>query len=58
MAVCSLLYQLSTRPEQQEKMYQELKQVLPTNDTPLTSSNLQNMHFTKAFIKEVLRYVS
>ncbi|XP_075234663.1 putative cytochrome P450 301a1, mitochondrial [Lycorma delicatula] len=58
MAVCSLLYQLATRPEQQEKIYQELKEVLPTSDTPLTSSNLQNMHFTRAFIKEVLRMYS
>lgn len=55
MAVCSLLYQISTRPEEQEKLYQELLQVLPTPDTPLTAATLDKMQYLKAFIREVLR---
>lgn len=55
MAVCSLLYQLATRPAEQEKLYQELLTVLPTADTPLTTANLDKMNYLKAFIKEVFR---
>lgn len=55
MAVCSILYQLATRPEEQEKMYQELKKILPNPDNPLDSKKLDQMVFLKAFIKEVFR---
>lgn len=55
MAVCSILYQLATRPEQQEKLYQELKRVLPDKHAPLTSEKLDQMVFLKAFVKEVFR---
>ncbi|XP_018568722.1 probable cytochrome P450 301a1, mitochondrial [Anoplophora glabripennis] len=58
MAVCSILYQLATRPEQQEKMYQELKQILPHPNDPLDSKKLDQMVFLKAFIKEVFRLYS
>ncbi|CAG9762905.1 unnamed protein product [Ceutorhynchus assimilis] len=57
MAVCSILYQLATRPEQQEKLYQELKQVLPNNE-PLTPEKLNQMLYLKAFVKEVFRMYS
>lgn len=55
MAVCSLLYQLATRPEEQEKLYQELMTVLPSADTPLTTASLDKMNYLKSFIKEVFR---
>ncbi|ERL93684.1 hypothetical protein D910_10972 [Dendroctonus ponderosae] len=58
MAVCSILYQLATRPEQQEKLYQELKRVLPDKQAPLTSEKLNQMVFLKAFVKEVFRMYS
>ncbi|ENN80608.1 hypothetical protein YQE_02973, partial [Dendroctonus ponderosae] len=58
MAVCSILYQLATRPEQQEKLYQELKRVLPDKNAPLTSEKLNQMVFLKAFVKEVFRMYS
>lgn len=57
MAVCSILYQLATRPEQQEKLYQELKTVIPDPHTKLTSKHLDQMVFLKAFVKEVFRYL-
>lgn len=57
MAVCSILYQLATRPEQQEKMYQELKRIMPDPNTPLNTKLLDQMEFLKAFVKEVLRYL-
>lgn len=58
MAVCSILYQLATRPEQQEKMYEELKRVMPDPNAPLDSNKLNQMVFLKAFVKEVFRMYS
>lgn len=57
MAVCSILYQLAIRPEQQEKMYAELIRVLPNKHEPLTVEKLNQLTFLKAFVKEVFRYV-
>jgi cytochrome P450 len=58
MAVCSILYQLATRPVEQEKIYQELKRTMPDPDTPLTIQLLEENKYTKSFIKEVLRMYS
>jgi cytochrome P450 len=58
MAVCSILYQLATRQEEQEKIYEELLRVLPSVDTPLTSRHLDRMQYLRAFVKEVFRYVT
>ncbi|KAF5302351.1 hypothetical protein FQA39_LY10390 [Lamprigera yunnana] len=58
MAVCSILYQLATRPEQQEKLYQELKRIIPDPNIPLTVNLLDKMVFLKAFVKEVFRVYS
>lgn len=55
MAVCSILYQISTRQEEQFKIYEELKRVMPDPDTPLTIQLLDKMHYLKAFIREVFR---
>lgn len=55
MAVCSILYQLSTRQMEQEKVYQELCRVMPDPNTPLTYQTLEQCHYLKAFIKEVFR---
>lgn len=56
MAVCSILYQIATRPEEQEKIYQELKQIIPDPSVPLTSKHLDQAIYTKAFVREVFRY--
>ncbi|XP_001361418.2 probable cytochrome P450 301a1, mitochondrial [Drosophila pseudoobscura] len=58
MAVCSMLYQLATRPEEQQKVHEELKRLLPDPNTPLTIQLLDQMHHLKAFIKEVFRMYS
>lgn len=58
MAVCSILYQIATRPEEQEKIYNELKQVIPDPGTKLNIQLLDKCHYLKAFIKEVLRMYS
>jgi len=55
MAVCSILYQLATRPGEQEKIHEELVRVLPSADTPLTSRHLDQMQYLRAFVKEVFR---
>lgn len=55
MAVCSILYQLATRPEEQEKLHAEIRRIIPDPDTPLTIQTLDKMIYLKAFIKEVFR---
>lgn len=55
MAVCSILYQLSIRPEEQEKIFKELERIMPDPNTPLTIPLLDQTHYLKAFIKEVFR---
>jgi cytochrome P450 len=56
MAVCSILYQLATRPEEQEKIHSELMRIAPDSKIPLTTKDLDRAHYMKAFIKEVFRY--
>lgn len=58
MAVCSILYQVATRPFEQEKIHEELKRVFPDPNTELTMPLLDKCHYMKAFIKEVLRVYS
>nr|QTC11267.1 cytochrome P450 301A1 [Phenacoccus solenopsis] len=58
MAVCSILYQIATRPEEQEKIYQELKRILPNPTDKLSAKALHEMNYLKAFIKEVFRMYS
>lgn len=55
MAVCSILYQLATRPEQQDLLYNELKRILPDQNEPLDCDKLDQMVYMKAFVKEVFR---
>lgn len=55
MAVCSMLYQIATRPEEQEKIHREVLNILPNKDDKLDASKLDKMVYLKAFIKEVLR---
>lgn len=58
MAVCSILYQVATRPAEQDKIYNELLQIFPDPDSPLNIQLIDKCHYLKAFIKEVLRMYS
>jgi cytochrome P450 len=58
IATCSILYQLATRPVEQQKVFEELKRNIPDPDVPLTMTLLDKNQYTKAFIKEVLRQYS
>ncbi|XP_008206386.1 probable cytochrome P450 301a1, mitochondrial [Nasonia vitripennis] len=58
MAVCSIMYQLATRPEEQEKIYEELMRIVPDSSVPLTTKDLDQASYMKAFIKEVFRMYS
>ncbi|XP_050521007.1 probable cytochrome P450 301a1, mitochondrial isoform X4 [Daktulosphaira vitifoliae] len=58
MAVCSMLYQIATRPDEQEKIHQEVIKILPNENDKLDSSKLDKMVYLKAFIKEVFRIYS
>uniref|UniRef100_A0A8D9A7N3 Probable cytochrome P450 301a1, mitochondrial n=1 Tax=Cacopsylla melanoneura TaxID=428564 RepID=A0A8D9A7N3_9HEMI len=54
-AIASILYQLSTHPDKQQTLYEEIKQFLPSKDTPITSDILEEMQYLKVIIKETLR---
>ncbi|KAF4523554.1 hypothetical protein B566_EDAN012002 [Ephemera danica] len=47
-----VLYTLARNPEQQERLFSELKQMMPSPDMPLTADILENLKFLKACIKE------
>ncbi|XP_076656790.1 putative cytochrome P450 12a5, mitochondrial [Halictus rubicundus] len=57
MANCEafLLYHLARNPRTQRKLYDEIINVLPTNDSPLTEDALREMHYLKACLQESLR---
>ncbi|GAB0093841.1 Probable cytochrome P450 301a1, mitochondrial [Sergentomyia squamirostris] len=58
MAVCSILYQIATRPVEQEKLHEEIRKVIPDPSAPLTYQTLDKLTYLKAFIKEVFRVYS
>ncbi|KAJ9592119.1 hypothetical protein L9F63_001347 [Diploptera punctata] len=55
ISVTSSLYQLAKNPEKQEALFQELKAVLPTPETPVEVKKLEKLPYLKACIKETLR---
>ncbi|KAK7603884.1 hypothetical protein V9T40_004157 [Parthenolecanium corni] len=58
MAISSVLYQIATRPEEQEKIYAELKRVFPDPNEKLTAKKIDELQYLRAFIKEVFRLYS
>ncbi|XP_071452597.1 probable cytochrome P450 49a1 [Hetaerina americana] len=55
VAVASTMYQLSQHQDKQETLYNELKQVLPSPETPITNEHVDRMPYLKAVIKELMR---
>ncbi|XP_068083408.1 probable cytochrome P450 49a1 [Anabrus simplex] len=51
----TLLHYLARNLDKQEKLYQELKTVLPSKDQTITAQNLEDMKYLKACIKESMR---
>jgi cytochrome P450 len=49
------MLQLCQNQDKQEKLYDELRRVLPNKDTPMTPSTLEQLPFLRACIKETLR---
>lgn len=47
---------LAIYPEAQEKLYEEIKSVLPDQDMDVTQEDIKNMPYLDAFIKEALRF--
>lgn len=52
-AVASILYQLSLRPAVQERLHDEIHNVL--QDKPMKPGDINQMPYLKACVKEVLR---
>lgn len=53
--MATTLYYLTTNPDKQEKLYQELKKLLPKKDSPITGEILNELKYTRAVIKEAMR---
>ncbi|KAF4523551.1 hypothetical protein B566_EDAN011999 [Ephemera danica] len=47
-----VLYHLARNPEQQERLFSELKEAMPSPDSPLTADILEDLKYLKACIKE------
>lgn len=57
-AFLGILYCLATNPEKQQKLRDEVNQVLKNSTDPLTSENMKNLPYLRAVIKESLRMYS
>lgn len=55
IAAASTIYQLSQNPDKQQKLYEELQQILPETNSLVSASVQQQMPYLKACIKETLR---
>ncbi|XP_055381402.1 uncharacterized protein LOC129611988 [Condylostylus longicornis] len=54
-AFSACLLCLAKNPQKQEKLRKEILKILPNKDTPITNSNLCNLPYLRACIKESLR---
>ncbi|PSN42151.1 hypothetical protein C0J52_18993 [Blattella germanica] len=52
------LYYLSKNQEKQQKLYEEIRSLLPQKEDPITADKLNEMKYLKACMKETLRYTS
>lgn len=52
------LYLLAKNPDAQRKLQQEVDQVLKDNPETLTPAHIAKLSYTKAVVKESLRFVS
>lgn len=50
------LYFLGKNKEVQEKLFNEIKELLPNKNTPITAEILKNAKYLKATVKELLRF--
>ncbi|CAH1972910.1 unnamed protein product [Acanthoscelides obtectus] len=55
IAVASTIYQLSQNPDKQQKLFEELKEALPNQNSKVTTEAQEKMTYLKACIKETLR---
>lgn len=53
----ALLFLLAKNPEKQEKLRKELRQILPTKDTLLTSDKMKHLPYLRACMKESNRVI-
>ncbi|XP_034236373.1 probable cytochrome P450 301a1, mitochondrial [Thrips palmi] len=53
--VATVMYQLATNPDKQQKLHEELDRVIPDPSKPLTKQQLEDMRYLRACIKESMR---
>ncbi|XP_055595528.1 cytochrome P450 CYP12A2-like [Uranotaenia lowii] len=56
-ATTGILFSLATNLDKQNKLREELRTIMPTKDSPLTTENMRNLPYLRACIKESLRLV-
>ncbi|ALC40607.1 Cyp49a1 [Drosophila busckii] len=55
VAASSTIYQLAKNPEKQQRLFDELKRVFPTQDAQINQHVLEQMPYMRACVKETLR---
>jgi len=55
VTISNILTMFALHPEYQEKAFQEIRAIFPSNDTIVTAADLQHLPFTDCFIKETMR---
>jgi cytochrome P450 family 12 len=54
-ASTNILYCLAKNPEKQQKLHEEIKNILPEKNSKLTAENMKNLPYLRAVIKESMR---
>lgn len=54
-SAASAIYYLAKNHDKQEKLFDELKRLLPDKNSPITADKLNEMKYMKACIKESMR---
>ncbi|CAD6992842.1 unnamed protein product [Ceratitis capitata] len=54
--LAGLLLCIAKNPEKQQKLFEEIKRILPQKESQLTIENMQNLPYMRACIKEGIRY--
>ncbi|XP_044314996.1 probable cytochrome P450 12e1, mitochondrial [Drosophila rhopaloa] len=55
VSLAGILLSLSKNPDKQARLLEEIREILPNKDSPLTMENMRNMPYLRACIKEGIR---
>lgn len=58
VSTATSLYHLARNPAAQERLFAELRRLMPRPDSPLDAATADQMHYLRACVREALRYAS